>query len=383
MYLVLLFSLLMLAYELYPLFKKKLYKESCLEFDDVKNIEDIVSRASLTLTNSKKIKMSFDDDESLYSRLSRLKNKIVFNKKHFNYRYYNFPKAWLYLGVIEQYKKSGDLILLNSVIKQAEKLADVNGDLLFSFDKIDQSLFGVVFIELYILTNDNRFKYAADNIYTQTQSFLNKDGLILYRKNSNVYFVDTLGMVIPFLSYYAHLFKIDNARVLANRQLEFYIEHGLDDETKFPFHAIDMNNSMKLGSINWGRGLGWFLIGLSYSIKYSSESQNNIISVFNEIIEKLYSIRSNEKYWPQFLGHTDDVSIDSSATIMFYFSQVIASMKDNNVMEDLSVALKQSINKSGFVFNASGDTFYINKYSKAKSVSEVSQGLFLYILSKE
>ena len=374
---------LIILFEVYPLFKRKFYKEKCLKFNGIRDIEAKVSNASIEMVNSSRTKMSFDDDGSLYARLSRLKKQLLFDKKHYEYRYYNFPRAWLYLGVIEQYKKSQKQKLLSSLISKSDRLIDANGCLKFCFDKIDQSLFGVVFIELYYLTSDQRFKKAAEEIYQEVQKFINNDGLILYRRNLNVCFVDTLGMVLPFLYTYSDLFKEKKAKALAKKQLDFYLNNGIDRVTKYPYHAIDLDNKMKLGSVNWGRGLGWFVIGLSYSIKYDKDNGNEIIPLYSNIIKNLYQIRTKNKYWPQFLGHTDDLSIDSSATLMFYFSQVIALDNENNILDDLTDALYSSISKKGFVLNASGDTFYINKYSKVKSISEVSQGLLLYILSKE
>lgn len=65
---------------------------------------------------------------------------------------------------------------------------------------------------------------------------------------------------------------------------------------------------------------------------------------------------------------------------MFLFSKYFLNEIYDN---EIDLALKNSIDENGFVENNSGDTIYINKYSRVKGKSELSQGLLLWILSFE
>lgn len=374
-FVLLLIIVLLMTIIIKPLFKRKFYKIKFLEFSSLNNVKDQIVQSSILMLKAKKTFMSFNEEESLYADLAKIKRIIKGDNSHKNYTFYNFPKAFLLLGLLDQYKESKKESLLIEIIQSIElKYIDETGNLKFDFNKIDQALFGLVFVELYKITKDTKFKHSADIIYQEIQHFKNDEGLYLYRKKDNVLFIDTLGMVVPFLIVYGELL---NDKVLiddAKKQFFWFLNLTNTNQGDFPPHAYDLEHKIKLGSNNWSRGMGWFMIGLAYSTLNDKIQQQ----LFNQYFEKLKRYRVNS-YWPQFFGHSDEYSIDASATIMFYYS---ANLLGYDVSEDLNTALKNSISVDYFVENNSGDTFYINKYSKIKSKSELSQGLLLSILSK-
>lgn len=382
-YIILVIIFLEVYFNLLPLIKRKYKKESLLDFNELLEVEPKVLGASQKMLLSNKVVMSFNDEVNLYVKLSELKNKIL--SKNNSYRYFNFPRAWLMIGLLDKYEISKDSCILNDLECQCDKLIDNEGDLRFKFNKIDQSLFGLVFLRLFKIISKTKYLNAAHEIYKRVCSdfVLKNEQLVLYRKESKVCFVDTLGMVCPFLYVYSEVYNSSEALSLANKQLEFYIENGFEKETKLPFHAFDLNTGLKIGPVNWSRGLGWFLIGLSYAIKYSNHKNNSQLQSFENLYDtinsKLETIKVNGLFWPQFLAHTNDRSIDTSATLMFYYSRLIASRNVN--VEELNALLKGSVNKQGYIFNSTGDTIYINKYSRQKGYSEITQGLLVSILS--
>ncbi|RXQ97449.1 hypothetical protein EO244_00745 [Ancylomarina salipaludis] len=383
LYILILLVIILFTLNVFPLLKRKYKKESILKFQELKQIKDIVIRASKSMLSSNKVQMSFNDEENLYVLLAGLKTKIL-NRGN-TYQYFNFPRAWLMIGLLDEYEKSGEANILANVEQQSEKLIDKDGRLLFKFNKIDQSLFGVVFLRLFKITGHSKYLNATNEIYQLICSdfLLETKQLVLYRKESKVCFVDTLGMVCPFLYEYSELGKCPEASELADKQLDFYIDNAFENETHLPFHAYDLESGLKIGPVNWSRGLGWFLIGLSYAIKYSNQkdkSQNKTFEqLYDTINNKLESLKVKGLFWPQFFGHTNDNSIDTSATLMFYYSRMIASRKVD--FKEFNVLLQGSINKKGYVFNSTGDTIYINKYSRQKGYSEITQGLLVSILS--
>jgi len=379
--------LVIVSFEVYfnmlPLLKRKFNKEKVFEFKQVEDVCDVVLGASKKMLVSNKVIMSFNDEIGLYVKLSELKNWLLNNGN--SYQYYNFPRAWLMIGLLDEYDRSGEADVLEGVEQQCVKLIDGEGRLLFEFNKIDQSLFGLVFLRLFTITSVEKYIRAADRVYNFicTDFMLESRSLILYRKESKVGFVDTLGMVCPFLYYYAEEKKNTNARDLANKQLFFFINNALESDSNLPFHALDLECNLKIGPTNWSRGLGWFLIGLSYSLKFSN-TENNLYyksfdDLFNLINKRLDKIKVKGLYWSQFLGHTNDNSVDTSATLMFYYARLTASKKLD--VEEFNALLKGSINKKGYIFNSTGDTIYINKYSRQKGYSEITQGLLVSIIS--
>lgn len=364
-----------------PLFKRKFRKEKLLNFNEISQIKPLVLDTSLKMLVTNKVYMSFNDEDSLYSKLSKLKGVFSNNFNHKEYAYFNFPRAWLMIGLIDEYEVSKDATILTQLENQCDKLIDSEGNLLFNFNKIDQSLFGVVFIRLNKLIENKRFVNAADTIFSKVKDFTIENDLILYRKESKVIFVDTLGMICPFLYEYGFYFKKEEVIELANKQVDFYLKNGLDEKSCLPFHAIDLEKGIRIGSINWARGLGWFLIGLAFAIKNNESKKDSFSLQFNKIVNLLDNLKVNKEYWSQFLGHTNDYNIDSSATLMFYYSMLMVDSKLVS-QNDLYISIKKSINKEGFILNSSGDTMYINKYSLKKGQSELTQGLLMSLISK-
>jgi unsaturated rhamnogalacturonyl hydrolase len=49
---------------------------------------------------------------------------------------------------------------------------------------------------------------------------------------------------------------------LAVKQIKEYEKYGLHDKHTIPSHAYKVDNKVPLGLYGWGRGLGWFAVGL-------------------------------------------------------------------------------------------------------------------------
>ncbi len=330
------------------------------------------------MLKGQKMYMSFDTEISLYVLLSRIKSILLRDKSRFQYTFFNFPRAWLLLGVFEYGKVKKNSAAIELVKEKCEDYLDKSGELRFSFDKLDQVLFGLVFIKMHQEFGDEKYKKGAQNIYKALAAFRTEEGIYLYRGDLKVLFVDTIGMVIPFLYEYGTEFSIPEVLGDARMQLQyFHAVMGMDKRSKFPHHAFDMEKSMMLGSANWSRGTAWYSVGVSYALQYESELdwlQEHYALMMQDL--KLLSINS---YWPQFLGHTDETSIDASATVMFWYS---LALRGEDVYDDLARALEHAINPQGFVEFSSGDTFYINKYSRLKSKSELTQGILLLLLAQ-
>ncbi|WP_256013241.1 glycoside hydrolase family 88 protein [Desertivirga xinjiangensis] len=362
-----------------PLFKRKFGPVKLLEFNDLKEVEHRLRNVALQMAASKTVYMAFGDEDSLYRDLARIKQKLKRDSSLQNYAYFNFPRAWLLIGLFKFGIERNDETILHTVVIQSSHLINEVGELKFRFNKIDQALFGLLFLNLFEHTKELKYRKAAEQIYSHIQVFKNKEGLYLYRKTDNILFIDTLGMLLPFLYEYALLKGCTLIKEEANLQIKKYLQYASNsgEILSFPSHAYDLNKKMKLGSVNWSRGMGWFLIGLAYSVK-SNEEDLSFKDIFENYWRKIESLNINH-YWPQFLGHNYDYSIDSSATIMFYYANALVYGMRNN---KLNSALRSAISTKGFVELNSGDTIYINNYSRIKGRSELSQGLLLLTLAK-
>lgn len=362
--------------------QRKLRPAKTVSYTTIAKAHKKLKKASLDMLKNKRAIMSFNDEDSLYVKLARLKAWLKRDNKHKDYAYFNFPLAFLLLGLLDTYESTGEAKLLNKIEEKCKELVSNDGDLVFSFDKVDQAMFGLVFLRLHTITKAKKYLVASDEIYTNVLSYVGDDDIVRYRKGVNVAFIDTIGLVCPFLVKYSDVKDCEQALELAEKQIENVLNIGLEKNGILPFHAVDLELNAPLGSINWGRGIGWWVLGLApLAAKSTKDNPNKYSTTLQKVLEFLDTARLDNEFWPQFIGHTNENTIDSSATLMFLFASQQAGIQEIKSQELLSV-IGRCVDSSGVVLNASGDTLYINKYSRVKGASELTQGLMLSLISE-
>lgn len=121
--------------------------------------------------------------------------------------------------------------------------------------------------------NPTKIKPAMDESLTIIKKSINSEGMISYtggKENPDMY-VDTLGLVCPFLVLYAKTYCDKGLEKLAFRQLELFHKYGLYGKTALPNHAFNIESKMPLGVYGWGRGTAWYFIGLMDSYQHFQE----------------------------------------------------------------------------------------------------------------
>ena len=115
-------------------------------------------------------------------------------------------------------------------------------------------------------------KPAMDFLIDLIEKQIGKDGLIAYSNNKNIRYVDTLGLVCPFLAAYDKAYKTSKYSQLAFSQIEKFIENGLFKDTFLLVHSYEIKNNLPIGVYGWGRGTGWFILGLTDTFLELDES---------------------------------------------------------------------------------------------------------------
>lgn len=155
------------------------------------------------------------------------------------------------------------------------------------FEHRDQAVQAISAVKLFNYTKEKRYKCYADKMYKWLLQQESEYG-ILYVPELKNSIVDVIGMVVPFLTEYAKGFNCPEAYELALRQIEIYTKYGCDKETGIPAFAYSIDSPhIKTGRINWGRGISWFVIGLSYvdTNKLSINCQETIQKLNDTLLE--------------------------------------------------------------------------------------------------
>ena len=205
--------------------------------------------------------------------------------------------------------------------------------------------------------------------------FLNvkEQGTIYYRPwVKDIRFVDTLGMVLPFL----HACGWDD---LAKRQMDEYdkaISNGV-----FPAHAYNVETNLPLGVFDWGRGIGWYILALIETA--DMEGQNERIM---KLAKALLPHQKGDGGFGCFVFNPQS-RMESSATVLIglLFLCAYEQSKDTTFLDaarKTEKALMKATRRNGAVDYCQGDTYGIGYYSQIFSVMPFVQGLTL-MLSKQ
>ena len=370
----LLFNLAVVLIDIIPFVRLRLeqkYFKNETSIVNTKFPEQVILNKSLEMASSSKVTMIWNEQASFSEELLKLRN----TEQESLFKQYNYPRAFLISGLTDYAKSQNDTILMLKIGKIFDRYINSDGVPAFTFDKVDQIPFGVAAINLFQFTNDIRYKKFADYIYAKAVSLTDKEGgIILYRKDHKVQLNDVLGMICPFLIRYEEINKESKSTILAQKQLQYYIQYGVDKDTYLPTHGINLKTKIKIGPTNWGRGIGWYIIALSEYVKHKETYSFEL----NRLINTLKMLRTNENVWTQFPGLSEH--FDGSSTTMFMYA-INLTHPGTYSKEDILKILGKYITNSGIIRSTSGDTYGINDYSRTFGDSELSQGMLLMLLS--
>lgn len=359
------FNLLVLFIDVIPyfssLFKRKMEK-------DVPVTESVIVNESLDMALSDKVVMVWDDPGSFSETVIK---KVRYNNTE--HRKYNYPKAFLFYG-LSAYLIQHDSVRSLGVLKEAfDKLIDDRGNPVFQLDKTDQVPYGLTALNLYGYYKEDRYLSFANVLF----DYINRNmddtyGVVLYRNGASCQLNDVIGMIVPFLVEYYKVTTNKDALSLAAKQLDFFIRYGVDKDTYMPAHGIELAGKIKTGSINWGRGIGWYLLGLVYLNEAMPGAYNR---EYDGIVESLDKLKDKEGVWSQFPGSSTEY--DASSTTMFLLGLSYSTPYTKKEIID-----RIKTGADGRVLSTSGDTYNLNKYSSSFGDSELSQGILLLLLSR-
>lgn len=281
--------------------------------------------------------------------LGRRKTKIVCN----------YPIGFLYWGLSEYAYRKGCKRLIQHLEQKSQAYLNTDGSLKYKLKVVDQTPMGLYYINMYKATGSKRYLqgalYISDFLIARY-----KEDQLMYRKGSDAQLVDTLGLVVPFLVEFSKLVQDENYYNIAKDIYDTFLQKAVDTTTGFPFHGYNIKTNQKLGSANWGRGLGWFLLASSYlnvSLSYPLDYVNIIKTQFiNQ-----YSM------------------LDSSVVLLTELYKVKSKISYNPDWSFMNTLIR----RDGLVDFCSGDTNGFNDYAKHYGLGGLSNGLFLLILSQK
>ncbi|HAT4143112.1 TPA: hypothetical protein I9Z81_001236 [Clostridium perfringens] len=351
----------------------------------MKEIDKLNKLCRNQLLNKSPILYKYTFKENIIRRLLILSNK----SKIINVNKYFWHTALLTIGKERHYKLSKD----KTIIKELEKY--YNSILLKkrkgykTVQVVDQVM--NLYTLLYLKYELNISKY--DELIEEGIEFINNiyDGnsVIPYRDNNkDLILIDTLGMICPFLMrYYYYTGKKIYADIAIN-QLKDFMLNGIDNKDYFPYHSYNLSVKENIGSSQWGRGIGWMLIGIIDSIEYIDKNSHEykllteyLICFINELVKY-----QDENGYFKCNVKEENSHIDSSATAFIGYS--IGRAVELNVLgkeyvkcvKKCCYAIEKSMDDKGRVWDCSEDCSGVGEYSMKFSCN-LANGISLALVS--
>ena len=230
---------------------------------------------------------------------------------------YSWPNALLAISLENYYNSVKDSDLLNEI----EKYADNYIKSKTKINAIDNTMNGYTMLFLCELGKNDKYKDAILKLKQYLYSHdKDKYGSLIYR-DEDIY-VDTIGMICPFLCRYAKAFNDDTGRELAVLQIRNFMDYGMDEKSGLPYHGYNSKSGLKKGIIGWGRGTGWLLLGVIDSLLYLDENDEDyayLARTMQGLADTVMQHQLESGFFTWQVGASSGV-YDTSATAMILYA---------------------------------------------------------------
>lgn len=253
-------------------------------------------------------------------------------------------------------------------------------------DHIDVALLGYSILLNH--PNPTEIKKQLDVIYDKIILTKGEKDTIPYRSSvKEIRFVDTIGLVCPFLVKYGLVFNNKNAIKLAEMQIREYSSF-INPLTKTPPHAYDLTHNVPLGVFDWGRGIGWYILGLveCYRSINNGEFKEFLKSQIIELSENQLKYQLPSGGFSASIFNTASFA-ESSATVLYgilYIEcfSITLDHRYKNAVEKIINHLMKVTQRNGAIDMCQGDTHGIGNYSSNFGYMPFVQGLTLVLIDR-
>lgn len=237
-----------------------------------------------------------------------------------------------------------------------------------------------------LLASDDpiKVKPAMDYSIDIIRKNINDEGMVSYtggKDNPNMY-VDALGLVCPFLALYAKCYDAPEYETIALHQLEIFHQYGLYKDTSLPNHAFDIKTKLPLGVYGWGRGTGWYAIGLVDTYMHLQNQRN--LSICKLLIQETAECYSKFQRPDGGFGSILQLqnSYDSSTTAVFawFFGRcgnIFSKDEYKKIADKCLLMLLKNTRITGAIDWCQGDTKGIGIFAQTYDVMPFAQGMAL------
>lgn len=237
------------------------------------------------------------------------------------------------------------------------------------------------------MIDDNMAKTLMEKLLVIVDKRTKEDGLILYREGyGDICIVDTVAFVCPALVRYGIKTGKRSYVDLAMGQIRHYYQNAYLENYGLYAHGYDSVTGTPCESIGWGRGTGWYLLGILYCYREMDDGEEKAW-LYERMVEAANNIlkyqRTDGGWSTQLISKWN---YDSSATAIFstFLYQLYAIAKVEKYWEAAERAyakLMTATRRDGAIEFCEGDCHGIGRYSIRYSISPFTQGMTLDMIA--
>lgn len=301
----------------------------------------------------------------------------------------SWQEAALLLGLNEYKCTTQNKEISNSINAFVASKLDSNGNWIVPPTEVDSVILGYALLKLDDF-DYTKYRPAFDFLYEMILNLKGSDGTIAYRKHTSDYrYVDTIGFISPFLVRYGLLFNQPEAIALGINQIRVFNSHGMLASHFIPCHTYNIKTNLPVGLFGWGRGLGWYAIGLidAWSeLPDGHPEKEEVTQMVIAFAKMALSFQNDNGSWNWLITNRQS-QFDSSATatLAWFFAKAksISSIANDSEQAKAKALnyLKQVTRRDGVVDFSQGDTKSIGVHSQHFDILPFTQGFCLRTLS--
>lgn len=235
----------------------------------------------------------------------------------------------------------------------------------------------------------DKVKPAMDESLSVIMKNINDKGMVSYtggRENPDMY-VDTIGLVCPFLMLYSRIYEDAKLENIAFRQLELFHKYGLYPGTALPNHAFNIKSKLPLGVYGWGRGTAWYFIGLmdSYPLFQKKLYKEQVKHWLVEAADCYLNYQRKDGGFGAILQRTQTYDSSVTCAMAWFYTEMSEVCKSKTYVEVSEKCLKKILSCTritGAIDLCQGDTKDIGVFAQTYDIMPFAQGMTLRALNK-
>ena len=223
-----------------------------------------------------------------------------------------YPEVCTWYGAMEVARQSGNDEILKRLVERYNRFRVKDAQYVSQKRHVDDSIFGVIPLELYLITGDEDDRAAGLHFADRQWEHPDENGL----SEECRFWIDDLFM-LPILQVQAFRATRDPVYLdRAARTMASYLD-VLQQPNGLFFHAPD-------SPFFWGRGNGWVAAGMAELLRELPESNEHYATVlagYHRMMTSLAGYQASDGRWRQLIDDPESWE-ESSCTGMFTFAMI-------------------------------------------------------------